>query len=130
MLSKEKAQPLAKKWMQIEDLVILRPNFKTRDNIALTFPKTKEEQEQLFSGSIEWRDEQVKMMSTIADFFDDPNERRLLLEAPTGMGKTLGYLVPAAYTSTQDKRIVISTATTALQAQLAEEINLTLMSLF
>ena len=66
------------------------------------------------------------MMSTIADFFDDPNERRLLLEAPTGMGKTLGYLVPAAYTSTQDKRIVISTATTALQAQLAEEINLTL----
>ncbi len=96
MLSKEKkkAQPLAKKWMQIEDLVILRPNFKTRDNIALTFPKTKEEQEQLFSGSIEWRDEQVKMMSTIADFFDDPNERRLLLEAPTGMGKTLGYLVP------------------------------------
>lgn len=127
---RKKAQPLAKKWMQIEDLVILRPNFKTKDNIALTFPKTKEEQEQLFSGSIEWRDEQVKMMSTIADFFDDPNERRLLLEAPTGMGKTLGYLVPAAYASTQDKRIVISTATTALQAQLAEEIDLTLKNLF
>lgn len=41
------------------------------------------------------------------------------IEAPTGTGKTLGYLLPAfAAAQVLDKRVVVSTATVALQEQL------------
>ena len=42
--------------------------------------------------------------------------RHLIVQAGTGTGKTLGYLVPAMLTG---KRIVVATATKALQDQLA-----------
>ena len=42
--------------------------------------------------------------------------KHLIVQAGTGTGKTLGYLVPAILT---DKRIVVATATKALQDQLA-----------
>ncbi len=44
------------------------------------------------------------------------NGRHLIVEAPTGVGKSLGYLVPAIRSG---KRVVITTATKALQDQLA-----------
>ncbi len=42
--------------------------------------------------------------------------RHLIVEAPTGVGKSLGYLVPAALSG---RRVVVTTATKALQDQLA-----------
>lgn len=46
-------------------------------------------------------------------------ERHLLVQAGTGTGKSLGYLVPALVASTsQSKPIVVATATLALQAQI------------
>lgn len=44
-----------------------------------------------------------------------------LLEAGTGVGKTLAYLLPALHRAKPNGRIVISTHTLALQAQLAEK---------
>ena len=44
--------------------------------------------------------------------------RALLIEAGTGTGKTLAYLVPAALSGI---KVVISTATKARQEQLAEQ---------
>ena len=41
----------------------------------------------------------------------------LLVQAGTGTGKSLGYLVPAML---HDKRVVVATATLALQHQLVE----------
>ena len=41
-----------------------------------------------------------------------------VLEAPTGSGKSLAYLVSAACKAVSGERVVISTATRALQAQL------------
>lgn len=35
-------------------------------------------------------------MNDIYEHFND-DEKMLLVQAPTGMGKTLGYLVPGAY---------------------------------
>ena len=43
--------------------------------------------------------------------------RHLLVQAGTGTGKSLGYLVPAML---HDKRVVVATATLALQHQLVE----------
>lgn len=46
-------------------------------------------------------------------------ERHLLVQAGTGTGKSLGYLVPALVASaSQSKPIVVATATLALQAQI------------
>ena len=43
-----------------------------------------------------------------------------IIEAPTGTGKSMGYLIPGiAAASTDDKVLVVSTATAALQDQLA-----------
>lgn len=44
--------------------------------------------------------------------------RHLVIQAGTGTGKTLGYLVPAAVTG---RRVVVATATKALQDQLARK---------
>jgi ATP-dependent DNA helicase DinG len=46
-------------------------------------------------------------------------ERSLVLEAGTGVGKSLGYLLPAALWAVRhDKRVLVSTHTRALQEQL------------
>src|SRR5699024_1297507 len=48
--------------------------------------------------------------------------RHALIEAGTGTGKSLAYLIPAIYEALQmNERVVISTHTTQLQSQLLEE---------
>nr|WP_238335349.1 ATP-dependent DNA helicase [Kribbella amoyensis] len=44
----------------------------------------------------------------------------LLVQAGTGTGKSLGYLVPALVHAIEDRRVVVSTATLTLQAQLVD----------
>ncbi|TBR71605.1 MAG: hypothetical protein EPN64_19310 [Burkholderiaceae bacterium] len=49
-------------------------------------------------------------------------EGRGLIEAPTGTGKSIGYLIPGIVTAVeQDKVLVVSTATASLQDQLASK---------
>ena len=61
------------------------------------------------------RDGQVQMAGEVADAMSEG--RHLLVQAGTGTGKSLGYLVPAML---HDKRVVVATATLALQHQLVE----------
>ncbi|MFF9897539.1 ATP-dependent DNA helicase [Streptomyces longispororuber] len=58
---------------------------------------------------------QVTMAETVAEAIDDGSH--LLVQAGTGTGKSLGYLVPAL---AQGERVVVATATLALQRQLVE----------
>lgn len=58
---------------------------------------------------------QVAMAEAVAQAFAD--REHLLVQAGTGTGKSLGYLVPALL---HDKRVVVATATLALQHQLVE----------
>ncbi|GCD91486.1 ATP-dependent DNA helicase [Nocardioides sp. LS1] len=58
---------------------------------------------------------QVEMAEAVADAMTDG--RHLLVQAGTGTGKSLGYLVPSLL---HDKRVVVATATLALQHQLVE----------
>ncbi|HHY73198.1 MAG TPA: ATP-dependent DNA helicase DinG [Bacillus bacterium] len=65
----------------------------------------------------EVREGQLEMMETIKDAFN--NRVHGLIEAATGTGKTLGYLIPAIlYAKKTGKRVVISTYTTHLQEQI------------
>ena len=65
-------------------------------------------------GAFEDRPSQRDMAAYIADTYNDGGIA--LLEAGTGVGKSLAYLVPAILSG---KRVVITTATKALQDQLA-----------
>jgi ATP-dependent DNA helicase DinG len=73
-----------------------------------------------FHEHYEYRDGQIKMAEAIAKAFED--KKHLIVEAGTGTGKTLAYMVPAIAASLgSKKRIVISTGTKNLQEQLMEK---------
>ncbi len=68
----------------------------------------------------EHRDGQIKMAEAVLRAFEE--KKHLIVEAGTGTGKTLAYLVPAiAAALAGKKRIIISTGTKNLQEQLMEK---------
>src|SRR5574341_2154647 len=68
----------------------------------------------------ELRSEQLDMVEAIASAFND--ETISLIEAGTGTGKTLAYLIPSIHWSLLNgERIVISTNTINLQEQLVQK---------
>ncbi len=74
----------------------------------------------LMAGSLEGyqaRESQIRMAGAVYDTLRD--ERELLVEAPTGTGKSLAYLIPAILHAVPNlQRVVIATANIALQEQL------------
>jgi DNA polymerase-3 subunit epsilon/ATP-dependent DNA helicase DinG len=65
----------------------------------------------------EYRPQQVEMLKAVARAFNEG--QHLLVEAGTGVGKSLAYLIPAIHFSVQNgERVVISTNTINLQDQL------------
>lgn len=68
----------------------------------------------------EYRAGQIKMADAVLRAFEE--KKHLIVEAGTGTGKTMAYLVPAiAAAIGQKKRIIISTGTKNLQEQLMEK---------
>jgi ATP-dependent DNA helicase DinG len=67
----------------------------------------------------EWREEQARMARRVMEAFDKGGI--LLAEAPTGVGKSLAYLVPAALWARQNGPVVISSYTRTLQDQILRQ---------
>jgi ATP-dependent DNA helicase DinG len=68
----------------------------------------------------EARDEQILMLKDVCESFN--TDSILIIEAGTGVGKSIAYLIPVLKWVTQnDERIVITTATINLQQQLMEK---------
>ena len=68
----------------------------------------------------EQRDEQVRMACAVAEAFN--RERVVLVEAGTGTGKSLAYLIPAILWAVRNnERVVVSTNTINLQEQLIKK---------
>ncbi len=73
-----------------------------------------------FHENYEYREGQIKMAEAIERSFNE--KKHLIVEAGTGTGKTLAYLIPAiAESIRKKKRIVISTGTKNLQEQLMDK---------
>jgi len=89
---------------------------------SLTFPETKNQKRLFFSEGLtdfKERDGQFQMMDAIWDTFQATKE--VAIEASTGVGKTLSYLVPSYFhAKKQHKKILISTYTSHLMEQLCE----------
>lgn len=72
--------------------------------------------EKKFEG-FEYRPQQVDMLANVAGAFNEG--QHLMVEAGTGTGKSMAYLIPALYWAAQNgHRVVVSTATINLQDQL------------
>ncbi len=70
------------------------------------------------AANFEYRPEQQEMAVAVAQALSE--ERHLVVEAGTGVGKSLAYLIPAVlWAHEQKKKAVISTYTINLQEQLA-----------
>lgn len=92
-------------------------------NHAVEYPMTNEEKidmlQKAFS-NLEIRDNQLAMMDTVYQALS--THQMAMIEAGTGLGKTLGYLVPSAYYAIQNKQsVMISTYTIELQNQLLQK---------
>ncbi len=67
--------------------------------------------------SYEFRPQQVEMVEAVVQAFNDG--QHLFVEAGTGTGKSIGYLLPAAFWAIENgRRVVVSTNTINLQDQL------------
>ncbi|MEH7391115.1 ATP-dependent DNA helicase DinG [Bacillus sp. JJ1474] len=90
------------------------------DNETLNYPKQQEAKEELFKkafSNYEIRLGQFKMMDSVYQAFK--HKRHALIEAGTGVGKSLAYLIPAAIYGKENRQtVMISTYTTQLQEQL------------
>jgi ATP-dependent DNA helicase DinG len=86
----------------------------------MTFPDSPEKKEALFRrvfDDYEKREGQYRMLDQVYSAFQ--KEHHTLIEAGTGVGKSLAYLLPSAiFANNTNKKIVISTYTTQLQEQL------------
>ena len=67
----------------------------------------------------EHRDEQVAMTQAVADAL--LHKEHLLVEAGTGVGKTVAYLTPAILHAAGGRRVIVSTHTINLQSQLVNK---------
>lgn len=65
---------------------------------------------------------QRQMIAEVAKTLAGDEDRHLVIEAPTGVGKTLSYLIPGIATArVSEKKLVISTANVALQDQIYDK---------
>lgn len=65
------------------------------------------------------RSAQEQMLTEVLESFEE--EKHLLIEAGTGTGKSLGYLIPALYYGIRnDQKVIVSTHTINLQEQLRQ----------
>ncbi len=95
-----------------------RPLTISEGDARLTYPMTKRQKIRLYQDQLVYRPIQAKMMNAIYNFFTRDKARQVMVEAGTGVGKTLGYLLPLTYLTVPNGKIIVSTATNLLQSQL------------
>ncbi|MDR2833151.1 MAG: DEAD/DEAH box helicase, partial [Streptococcaceae bacterium] len=117
------AEKLPKHLHTVDGLVLCKPNEKTiKANVAKKYPKYKKQKQQIFGELLEYREEQARYMNMVYNHFSSiDTSKNLFVEASTGIGKTLGYLLPLAYLATKEEKAIIATPSILLQNQLMQK---------
>ncbi|MCM3389041.1 ATP-dependent DNA helicase DinG [Ureibacillus chungkukjangi] len=102
-------------------LALKKPSKSVKDlQEGIEYPITTPEKVGLFKQAMEQfeeRQEQFEMMDIIWDNLNNKSE--VMIEASTGIGKTIGYLIPSIlYAKKSNRKVCISTYTTNLLEQL------------
>ncbi|UQS81497.1 DEAD/DEAH box helicase [Bombilactobacillus folatiphilus] len=114
---------LSSNLVQVRSLVLQKPVAVVSTGLkSSTFPVNRKQKLKLFGTQLQWRAQQTKMMNFV--------HRKLtqqvplsLINAPTGLGKTLGYLLPITYQLDQGQKLVVATSTKLLQQQLLQDVS-------
>lgn len=116
-------QPLSEELYVSHGIVLhkQRPLAVEKQTSPTRYPSTKKAKQKLYGDKLDFRPSQAKMMNSIYNNYTHDEPKNMVVEAGTGSGKTLGYLLPLVYAARPDKRIVISTATNLLQQQIATQ---------
>lgn len=111
-------RPLKKEFVLVGPLVLRRP-MKTHTDLAAAgaYPDTESAQKHLRLPRVRFRKAQAQMMDAIYSHATK-TEIPLYFEAGTGLGKTLGVLLPYAYLATPEQQLVVDTYTLVLTTQL------------
>lgn len=107
---------LEPKWVQIGNLVLRKVSHGDKQNEI----NPKFSIEEIGLQKLEKRSEQLKLMHDVQHSLQDGLQTKTFFEAPTGSGKTLGYLIPCSLETQFGHQFLITTATNALQNQLVE----------
>ncbi|WP_283678743.1 helicase C-terminal domain-containing protein [Lentilactobacillus sp. Marseille-Q4993] len=114
--------------LMLVDGIVLRkkvPMTATGDqNADHQFPKTAADKQKVLPSNFESRRQQNTMMNLIFNNYDRKeldDTKSVIVEAPTGIGKSLGYSLPLAYLKEPDRKVIISTSTNYLQDQLQNQ---------
>lgn len=113
-------KPLTAEQMAVGRFVLQRPHPRAAEQTVPTYPATLAAKRQLLKPRFKVRTQQAKMMDAIYENSTSAHQP-LLIEAGTGLGKTLGYLLPYAYLTSPSHKLVVSAATTVLERQIATE---------
>jgi ATP-dependent DNA helicase DinG len=93
-----------------------RPKIEGKPSMEEVFGPGGMLEKSMMRGAYEHRAAQLQMAQAVDDAFE--GHHHVIVEAGTGTGKTLAYLLPAICSG---RRVVISTATKSLQEQLYEK---------
>ncbi|MFP6537932.1 helicase C-terminal domain-containing protein [Latilactobacillus sp. VITA-14] len=117
------SRPLPNDLLIRENIALRKPaeeSFKIYpgSNFAADYPVEEADKKRLLKPHLKWRKAQAAMMDMIHDNFESEAPEPLLIEAATGLGKTIGYLLPYSYRMTPEHKLVVATSTTLLQDQI------------
>ncbi|WP_050180700.1 ATP-dependent DNA helicase DinG [Domibacillus robiginosus] len=120
---KQRVEELSDEWTVYRGLALRtkKQPEKRKADPATVFPKTEEEKWELLAGApnMQRRPGQMNMVNAVQRFFE--SKEHTVIEAGTGTGKSLAYLLPAIFESRRSGRpVVVSTYTVLLQHQLLE----------
>lgn len=110
-------------YIHVEELTLKDNRLRSSVESGLegSYPKDLANKQALFEGQMELRPYQTQMMDKIYQHFIEAGQQQLIIEAPAGSGKSLAYLVPAAFMSQIQRPVVISTYSILLQDQLVDK---------
>ncbi|MFL2028937.1 helicase C-terminal domain-containing protein [Loigolactobacillus zhaoyuanensis] len=84
------------------------------------YPDTDAAKKHYLQPLLKWRKTQGKMMDLIyTNYTQQPQS--MILEAATGLGKSLGYLLPFSFLLQGKQQLVVSTSTAVLQTQFVQQ---------
>lgn len=90
------------------------------DEAVPVYPVSDADKLRIMGPELEHRPDQFEMMDAVYESFEESHHA--IIEAGTGIGKSLGYLFPAAYFAKRhNKPVVVSTYTIQLQEQLLQK---------
>ena len=122
------AQPLSGHYLQKRGVVIANPAPERQSRAARAgrglqeYPLKEAAKRKMIKRAdhLRFRYAQARMMDRLFSNATD-EQVPLVIEAGTGLGKSLGYLIPYSFVATPDNKVVVATSTTVLQSQLMNE---------